>query len=404
MTTSDCIDNSTETVSSSSSNTNTNENDTDSSSSSSSATTSSQLLSQELCIRARGAPRGMPGRCESPLLFDPDLYTIVGGTTTQQALLGSGLPLLSSSSSVAALGRRLEQEPCTQHSDCARKHCAHVTDPHGSCTTDGEGCVCISDPVCEIGFIPADAQVRKRPDGFALQGCMTGEACVAVRDQIVAMVTYGIWARCMSRAVMDRRRPFLVEYSHSLHGITASANSSDRDANGTTSTAITPTPVGGSNESSSDDEGASSGNNDDDGDEGVCMDARLLMHLSQEDLVYTRGKEPRAVTLCDTRGSCATPGHMVTWHGKAMTMKTWCLHHASGGGVDGEKEEEGGGCVRRVMKVNSPRVSGGGMMGGRQWQRRVRTKTMDLEFTALAARYGTAVEEGLLRLLVRLGV
>lgn len=119
------------------------------------------------------------------------------------------------------------------------------------------------------------------------------------------------------------------------------------------------------NESSSYYEGSfySSGNNDDDGDEELCIDSRLLIHLSQKYLENTLGKEPKAMTLCDSRGSCEKSGH------REMKMRTCCLSHASVVCVSGEKEEEGRRCVRSVINVNSLRVSGGGMilLFGRRW-------------------------------------
>lgn len=125
----------------------------------------------------------------------------------------------------------------------------------------------------------------------------------------------------------------------------------------------------------------------------ICIAAHLLSHLPSEALIFSEHR--RAAVLCDGSGrhSCATPGHMVVYepHG-AMMMSTYCARFAPSG------------CEKRVMLVNSPRM-----------RRRVRVVSRGvgmkeegsgsgnrLEFTALAARHGTKVEERVLALVVRM--
>lgn len=110
----------------------------------------------------------------------------------------------------------------------------------------------------------------------------------------------------------------------------------------------------------------------------VCIDAKSLRHLSMEDLVFE--KHVWATVLCDENESCATGGHMVSFRGRPMRMKTYCSI------VE---------CVQRVMLVNSPRFSRG---------LQVKSNTGGLYFTAFAARYNTRIEEAMLSVAVRAGL
>lgn len=117
---------------------------------------------------------------------------------------------------------------------------------------------------------------------------------------------------------------------------------------------------------------------DGDGGDG-CIDAKALTHIPQSQLVY--GAHVRRGVLCDAFGSCATPGHMVVLHGKAMSMRRYCVSV--------------GGCARRVMEVNSPRYSG---------SLRLPSRTMGVQYTAFAARYESGFEEKVLRLAIHIGL
>lgn len=112
--------------------------------------------------------------------------------------------------------------------------------------------------------------------------------------------------------------------------------------------------------------------------DGVCVAVEHLAGLSSGDLTFAKHRE--AWVWCDVSGSCATGGHVVVWRGTAMRMRRYC--------------DSVGGCIRRRMLVNSPR-----------WRRRLRveSRTVGLKFTALAARWETALEEKMLATLVRLG-
>lgn len=110
-------------------------------------------------------------------------------------------------------------------------------------------------------------------------------------------------------------------------------------------------------------------------DEPVCVDVKALEGM---DLVFT--KHVMASVLCDEFGSCATKGHIVTYHGEAMMMMSYC---------------ELVGCVRKVLLVNSP-VRRRGL--------RVASRTEGLEYTAFAARFATRVEEVVLSAVVKIGM
>lgn len=148
-------------------------------------------------------------------------------------------------------------------------------------------------------------------------------------------------------------------------------------------------------------------------DAGVCVDAAALSAVHPSHLVFPSHR--RAAVLCDPQGSCATPGHMVVFQGRVMTMRLYCEDR----------------CERRVMWVNSPRMdmrlrlrlsgwrrgndeetwSGGEEMpGGRMEENgssniavRVKSRTEGLFYTALAARFESRLEIAALRILVRLG-
>lgn len=114
-------------------------------------------------------------------------------------------------------------------------------------------------------------------------------------------------------------------------------------------------------------------------DSEFCVDATLLSHLPSHQLVYKSHR--RASVLCDKSASCATPGHIVVFERKAMMMSSYC--------------NLVGNCHKRVMNVNSPTMSR---------KLRVSTKTDNLQFTALASRYQTVVEERFLSALVHMSM
>lgn len=116
------------------------------------------------------------------------------------------------------------------------------------------------------------------------------------------------------------------------------------------------------------------------GSEDVCISVRHLQHLSSSELVFAGHR--RASVLCDARGSCATPGHIVVYQSRPMTMHRFCSIVSKG-------------CGRQVMTVNSPRM---------RYGLRVDSFTEGLKFTPLSAKYETGFEEAVLNVLVRFGM
>lgn len=113
----------------------------------------------------------------------------------------------------------------------------------------------------------------------------------------------------------------------------------------------------------------------------VCIDKQLLEHLSSEEMVFDTHRNGKV--LCDNNSSCATPGHIVEWNGKAMMMSNYCNLFVNGG------------CIGKNMLVNSPRY---------KKALKVNTYTKGLTFTVFAARYETKTEEKLLTTMVRIGL
>lgn len=114
----------------------------------------------------------------------------------------------------------------------------------------------------------------------------------------------------------------------------------------------------------------------------ICVAAQHLEGVPRVRLVYAEDR--RAAVLCDEQLSCATPGHMVVVGTQAepMMMATYC-------------QREGVVCERKVMWVNSLRYEKKG---------RIASRTEGLAFTVLAARYGTGLEERVLKVAVRAGL
>lgn len=114
--------------------------------------------------------------------------------------------------------------------------------------------------------------------------------------------------------------------------------------------------------------------------EDSCIDARAMEHLPHSQRVFAEHR--LAAVFCDSEGSCATPGHMVVFRSRPMSMRQYC-------------QAVGGTCTRRVMHVNSPRLTRA---------LRIKSSTPQLEFTAFAAKYGSRFEENALRFLIHLGL
>ena len=110
----------------------------------------------------------------------------------------------------------------------------------------------------------------------------------------------------------------------------------------------------------------------------LCIGVHLLQHLDRNELAYET--DEMGDVLCDSEHSCATPEHMVIWRGSGMMMTRYC----------GEV-----GCVRRRMKVNSPKYRRGLV---------VPSRTNGLIMSAFVARYGTRAEEMVLSAAIRVGL
>ena len=105
-------------------------------------------------------------------------------------------------------------------------------------------------------------------------------------------------------------------------------------------------------------------------------------HLNEEGIIKSQrvfDADRLAVVLCDENNSCATPGHMVSFRGKGMMMRSYC------------KLIE---CTQSIMRVNSPIHSR---------KMRVTSRSEGLVFTAFAAKWVTAFEERVLWGLIRMG-
>lgn len=113
--------------------------------------------------------------------------------------------------------------------------------------------------------------------------------------------------------------------------------------------------------------------------EPVCIDASAIDHLPQAEKVFETHR--RATVLCDSSMSCATRGHVVVWRDQPMMMQTYC--------------ERVGGCQRKIIAVNSPKMKRG---------LRIPSRTNGLMFTAFAARFASRWEERVLTSLVHIGL
>ncbi|PXF40560.1 hypothetical protein BWQ96_09734 [Gracilariopsis chorda] len=110
----------------------------------------------------------------------------------------------------------------------------------------------------------------------------------------------------------------------------------------------------------------------------VCVDVRALSAFQSHQLLFE--KHGMAWVLCDANESCTTAGHMVVFRGQVMMMNTYC---------------DIVGCEKRSMHVNSPRNTRG---------LRVQSRTGGLAYTVFAARHETRMEEGVLLVVIRLGL
>lgn len=121
---------------------------------------------------------------------------------------------------------------------------------------------------------------------------------------------------------------------------------------------------------------------------GVCIDARVFHGNATMHAQRLFEHDRMARVLCDPSESCATPGHMMVFHGTAMTMRRYCsiIETTLNGRV---------GCTARNMLVNSARYVSG---------LRIQSSTPHLQFSVLAARFETRLEEFVLRSAIHIGL
>lgn len=114
-------------------------------------------------------------------------------------------------------------------------------------------------------------------------------------------------------------------------------------------------------------------------EEEGCIDIEALNGLPSDVLIYKRAK--RASVLCNKNRSCATPGHMVLWDKKPMTMRSYCSQWSV--------------CKKVEKWVNSPCMLSGV---------RIESRTKLLQYTAFASRFETWLEHTIFSALLRAGL
>lgn len=279
-------------------------------------------------------------------------------------------------------GKRLIGEPCLMVSDCVSAYCAHITEYFNDCN-QRRGCFCVNEWV----------QCTIEKNGSSLStggevGCREAELCVRLSDNASRWALHA----CRSRWAVEvadvrgiyqyERKPVVGNVSLEEHNEEPSVSDGPSDQDEAQPSMEDATlenndglPASDSTPLQTFDVGTSPLAEEKHSDPPLCVDAALLRrHQHTRIFAFDR----RATVLCDGQGSCATAGHMVVWHGRAMMMSTYCA-------VVGE-------CTRSIREVNSPRM---------RRAVRVQTYTHGLEFTAFAASYATRVEEMVLAVLLQ---
>lgn len=258
---------------------------------------------------------------------------------------------------------------CSNDGDCMQdvsRKCRHIL----------FGAPCRGKEMCQCVLSGSNTCTRS-------EDCSSGEACVVVADSVSNAIP-----ECISREVLqldyykdvydenagNQIQP-ISSPSPSASASTSQSPSASTSSSPTVSPTVSPTPTASQDPSPDD---LVSGSVSPESESEVCVDARALAHMHPSELVFSRPR--RASVLCDESGSCATPGHLVTWRDKPMAMRTYCKLHAR--------------CTRAVKYVNSPRM---------KRFLRVQSQTQGLQYTPFAARFESHIEEHLLRALLRLG-
>lgn len=320
----------------------------------------------EACVHIVGSRTGPVCRALSAIAADP-LYEL----EDPESVVIPPAPSPSSGVKLpipAALGSRLLGEPCSANADCTSQMCKHVTEDATECA-GRPGCKCA----------PSITGLSCKTN----RECEKGEVCAVVLDQI----RHEVPPFCFSAALIQARPDIYVQLRLALEPLPSSPNpsipipSTSTSPPESTSPTSSQPPLSPSLSTSSSPSISISGQqpSPEDVTRNVCIDATALSHLHPNELIYPTHR--RAAVLCDTAGSCATPGHLVVWDEIPMLMRSYCAHHAT--------------CSRHIIQVNSPRV---------RLNLRVKSKTTGLSNTALAAKFETSTEERLLQMLVHIGL
>lgn len=335
---------------------------------------SNDCEARESCTRAPGLSAPI---CVSSVIiaYTPDLNKITGPEKR---------PTVSDSEGKSYY-------PCTSNSECVNpRQCALSDGPeNNSACKPGQSCVC-SPPfpqLCVDSTVCDNGEVCTKTEGISL--CIAADVVAAVGELNPVGGVQGITpfptptnspspSAKSSNEVASPSPKSSTESSKSPTPSTSSITPSPSKSPGA-STTVSPSPSSSVGSSPTPSKTPTSSPSPSRSPSAVCIDVRMLDHLPRNTLVFEEHR--LAVVLCDDTGSCATPGHIVMWRGKAMMMRTYC------GIVKGCKEQE--------MLVNSPKY---------RRQMRVNSKTAGLVYTAFAARYETNTEEHVLRLAVRLGL
>lgn len=119
-----------------------------------------------------------------------------------------------------------------------------------------------------------------------------------------------------------------------------------------------------------------------------CIETRMLLNesgLSVSSLVYTQDR--RASILCDNFGTCTTPGHMIVYKSRPMTMRTYCSLSQDVLSTHS--------CTNQVRFVNSPKFTP---------RSRFKSRTPQLLLTPFAATFETNLESAFLQIAIKLGL
>lgn len=286
--------------------------------------------------------------------------------------------------------RGLTGWPCSENESICKgaRQCVYEKGSSNVACVKGKTCYCFptnpsecaKDVECEEGEVCAKAAGEDSPTALPSHLCVAKDVesslnfltGVTAGNMPSPTVTPSLPASATATP-QSTKTPDATPSSSAAPGASASttptpsvAETPEDSPEATISPSITPSPSRTSSNSGS-------------STDGVCVDADALSHLGRDELVFE--EHSLALVLCDAYNSCATPGHIVTYEGKAMMMKSYCKLVQQ--------------CEQREMLVNSPKF---------KIQLRVDSNTKGLQYTAFAARYETRAEEAAMIAAVRIGL